>query len=212
MRARVVTHYAENKKNVILDYQRLLRESETEIQSDGARYGLAMAYWEDTNYSMATETLAPLLAKDPNRISYVVTQAEIFTAQDEPGFTIEFLQRHLTINPNNHPLTMAHADALIASRDYAQAVDVMEGHAQSRAEDFSLWFKIAETQGQAGNISKVHQARAEYFILIGDFRSAGQQLQYALNIEIDEENNGAVIAALRQRIRDIQAIVMELTG
>jgi predicted Zn-dependent protease len=212
MRGRVVTHYAENKKDVVLEYQRLLEESETEVQRDGARYGLAMAYWEDTNYRMATETLAPLLAKDPNRISYVVTQSEIFTAQNEPGLSNEFLQRHLTINPSNHPLTMAHADALVASRDYTQAVDVLEEHAQVRPEDFSLWFKIAETQGQAGNISKVHQARAEYFILVGDFNSAGQQLQYALNIELEEESNGAVIAELRQRIRDIRAIVMELNG
>lgn len=208
MRARVITHYADNKKDVVIDYQGLLRDSETEVQSDGNRYGLTMAYWEDTNYSLATETLAPLLAKDPNRISYVVTQAEIFTAQNEPGLATTFLQRHMTINPDNHPLTMAYADALIESRDYTQAVEILEQHAESRPEDFSLWFLIAETQGQAGNISKVHQARAEYYILVGDFRQARQQLQYALNIEAKKTNNNALISTLRQRVRDLQELAL----
>jgi predicted Zn-dependent protease len=107
---------------------------------------------------------------------------------------------------------MAYANALIESRDYDQAVEILEEHAQTRPEDFSLWYLIAETQGQAGDISKVHQARAEYFILIGDFRQARQQLEYALNIESNVANNGAAISVLRQKIRDIQELVMELSG
>jgi len=212
MRARVVTHYAPNKDDVIIEYSRLLDDATTEVQRDGARYGLAMAYWEDGNYRLANETLAPLLEKDPNRISYVVTQAEILTAQNEAGMALDFLQRHLTINPGNHPLTMAFADALIESRRYQEAASILEDHAKSRPLDHSLWYLIAETQGQAGDISRVHQARAEYFVLIGDFRRAKEQLQFALNIESGKPGNGAGVAVVRQRIRDIQALEAELAG
>ncbi len=212
MRARVVTHYATNKDDVIIEYSRLLDDATTEVQRDGARYGLAMAYWEDGNYRLANETLAPLLEKDPNRISYVVTQAEILTAQNEAGMALDFLQRHLTINPGNHPLTMAYADALIESRRYQEAASILEDHAKSRPLDHSLWYLIAETQGQAGDISRVHQARAEYFVLIGDFRRAKEQLQFALNIESGKPGNGAGVAVVRQRIRDIQALEAELAG
>jgi len=212
MRARVVTHYADNKQDVITEYQRLLESSEGEIQQDGARYGLAMSYWEDGQYGMASETLAPLLEKDPNRISYVVTQAEIFTAQNEASLALEFLNRHLTINPDNHPLTMAYADALIESRRYEEAVTILEQHANTRPEDYSLWYLLAETHGQAGDISKVHQARAEYLVLVGDFRGARQQLQYAINLESEKAGNAAAVSALRQRVRDIQTLEMELAG
>lgn len=212
MRARVVTHYAPNKDDVIIEYSRLLDDATTEVQRDGARYGLAMAYWEDGNYRLANETLAPLLEKDPNRISYVVTQAEILTAQNEAGMALDFLQRHLTINPGNHPLTMAFADALIESRRYQEAASILEDHVKSRPLDHSLWYLIAETQGQAGDISRVHQARAEYFVLIGDFRRAKEQLQFALNIESGKPGNGAGVAVVRQRIRDIQALEAELAG
>jgi predicted Zn-dependent protease len=107
---------------------------------------------------------------------------------------------------------MAYADALIESRQYQEATRLLEDHAKTRPEDYSLWYLIAETQGQAGNISKVHQARAEYYVLIGDFRRAREQLQFALSIESEKPSNGAVVAAVRQRIRDIQALEAELAG
>ena len=101
-----------------------------------------------------------------------MTQAEILTKQNEPGQAREFLTRHLQINPNNHALTTAYAEALIAARNYNEAAEVLQRHAVLRPDDHHLWAMLAETQGQAGNISEVHQARAEYFRLLGDFRNA----------------------------------------
>lgn len=212
MRARVRAHYAENKKAMVLEYQTLMDQTDSETLKDAYRYGLAVSYWEDHAYADAAHALAPLLAKEPNRISYVVTQAEIFTAQNEPALALEFLGRHLQINPDNHPLTMAYADALIEARQYQQAVKVLEKHAQDRPEDDSLWFLLAETQGQAGNISKVHQARAEYFVLLGDYRRAREQLQYALRIESEKNPGTPIEAAIRQRIRDVESLETQVTG
>lgn len=204
-RARVLAHYAVDKEAYVAEAETLLQENTSELMQDAHRYALAVAYQENKQYAEASATLAPLLDKDPNRISYVVTQAEILTEQNEPGQAIEFLQRHLEINPDNHPLTMAHANALVAARSYQTAAEVMEKHTDVRGNDHHLWFQIAEVQGQAGNISKVHQARAEYFILIGDYSSAREQLNYALRVENDNGSAPAVAARLQQKIRDVEA-------
>ena len=206
MRARVVGHYAINKADLVTNYERLLEESSSDFSRDANRYGLATAYWENKEYAKANATLAPLLKKDPNRISYVVTQAEILTAQGEAAHTINYLQHHLAINPGNHALTMAYVDALIKARSYATAAKVLEGHSLSRPDDFQLWYKLAETQGQAGNISKVHQARAEYFRLIADYKRARQQLQLALKIESEGGVTPAEEAKLRQKIQEIEEL------
>tara|TARA_B100000408_G_scaffold132878_1_gene119517 strand:- start:829 stop:1764 length:936 start_codon:yes stop_codon:yes gene_type:complete len=212
MRARVLGHYATDKEALIMEYRKKLDESTTEFTRDANRYGLAIGYWEDEKYAEATTILSPLLQKDPNRISYVVTQAEIYTAQNEPQQAINFLQRHLEINPNNHSLTMAYIDALQESRAYTEAAETMERHTQIRNNDHNLWFQLAETWGQAGNISKVHQARAEYFILLQDFRRAREQLRFALRIETGNGAAPAEEARLRQKIRDVEEIVREFNG
>lgn len=212
MRARVVAHYATNKQAMVQEYQRLLDESTSEFTRDANRYGLSVAYWENKQFAQASATLAPLLAKDPNRISYVVTQAEIYIGQNEAGQALNFLRRHLDINPNNHPLTMSYLDALLEARAYSEAAEVMERHSQTRPGDHNLWYQLADIWGQAGNISKVHQARAEYFLLIYDFRSAREQLRFALRIESENGAAPAEEARLRQKIRDVEEMVEKLSG
>ncbi len=205
MRERVVAHYATNKASLVADYRRRLQDSETRFDSQANRYALAVALYENEQYAEATETLAPLLQAYPNRISLVVTQAEIFTAQNEPGQALAFLERHLEINPNNHPLTMAYVDALLEGRNYQRAAEMMEQHTRNRSNDHHLWYQLAETWGQAGNISKVHQSRAEYFLLVGDLVRAREQLQFALRVNSDNEGSPAEEARLRQKIRDIES-------
>ena len=206
VRARVVGHYATNKADLVLEYERLFEYSTSEFTRDTNRYALAIAYYENRQFAKASATLEPLLEKDPNRISYVVTLAEILTEQNEPGQAIEFLQHHLAINPGNNALTTAYVDALIEARSYTTASEVMERHSLSRPNDLQLWFKLAETQGQAGNISQVHQARAEYFRLLRDYQRARQQLRSALKIESDNGIAPAEEARLRQKIQEIERL------
>lgn len=211
-RARVIGHYAPDKADLVSEYQRLLSESTSEFARDVNRYSLVIAYYENEQYTEAVRTLLPLLNKDANRISYVVTMAEILTEQNEPNQAIDFLQRHLEINPNNHALTIAYVNALIEARAYIQAAEMMELHSAHRENDHHLWYQLAETWGQAGNISKVHQARAEYFALMYDFRSAREQLQFALRIEEDNGAAPAEQARLRQKITETEQRALALSG
>lgn len=206
MRARVQIHYEANAQAAIAQFQRAISDATTENDKLAAQYGLALAYMKNNDFNKAHAELAPLLASEPNRIAYVVTEAEIFTAGNEAGRAQDFLQRHMTINPNNHALTMTYANALITGRKYDEAAKVLEKHAVIRPEDHDLWYTLAETQGLVGDVSKVHQARAEYFVLVGDFRSASEQLSYALRIESEKENNAPLVAKLRQRARDVEQL------
>lgn len=206
MRARVTNHYQADASASILNFQESLTNATSDVGRSAAHYGLALAYAKNKEYTKALAEMDGLLRQDPNLIAYVVTQAEILTQQNEAGRAIEYLQQHLAINPGNHPLTMAYADALVTNRNFPEAARVLERHVATRPEDHALWYKVAEVQGMVGEISKVHQARAEYFILVGDFRRASEQIEYALRIESPRENNGPILAKLRQRQKDIQAL------
>jgi predicted Zn-dependent protease len=206
MRGRIRVRYEANKATAVENFTRELANSRLEADQDSNRYALAVAYLANKQHTQAQQELDKLLAKEPNRITYVVTNAEILIDAGQPQVALEYLERHLRINPSNHPLTMAQANALVSLQDFTGAVRVLERHAVARPEDHDLWYLIAETQGQAGDISKVHQARAEYFILTGDFRSAREQLSYALRIETARENNLPLVSRLRQRVTDVEEL------
>jgi len=209
MRARVQVHYEPNKANAITDFSQRLQNNIDSRNADGLRYGLALSYSDNEQYSRALDLMEQLLAKEPNRITYVTSKADTLISSGQPRQALAYIEHHLRINPANHPLTMAKADALIEIRDYDAAVKVLEAHALRRPDDHDLWYMIAETQGQAGDISKVHQARAEFFILVGDFRSAREQLSYALRIENGRGENIPLISRLRQRITDVEVLQRE---
>lgn len=212
MRARVVAHYALDKAALVADIEQRLASSTSTFTREANSYALAVAYWENEQYAEAERTLAPLLQKYPNQISLVVTQAEIYTKQNEPQRAMDYLQRHLEINPNNHPLTMAYVDALLEARSYNEAAAMMSAHTRYRETDHHLWYQLAETWGQAGDISQVHQARAEYFLLVGDLRNAREQLRFALRIESDNGASPAEEARLQQKIREVEQRQRELSG
>ena len=212
MRARVIAHYATDKAALVADSEQRLAASSTAFSRQANRYGLAVAYWENAQYAEAESTLAPLLQQHPNRISLVVTQAEIYTRQNEPRQAMDYLQRHLEINPGNHPLTMAYVDALLEARAYHRAARMMSTHTRYRQHDHHLWFQLAEAWGQAGNISQVHQARAEYFMLVGDLSNAREQLQFALRIETDNGASPAEQGRLQQKIRQLEERQRQLSG
>jgi predicted Zn-dependent protease len=201
MRERVLINYSDDPAVEIDTRSRALSQLNG-MEEDAARYGIALAHLKAGQHVQATESLDTLLRKEPSRITYVMLAAEIaLAAQDYPR-ALDILETNLRINPDNHPLTMTYATTLTRAGRFQDAANVLEKHAITHPDDMQLWYDLAEVQGQAGNISKVHQARAEYFITVGDFTRAREQLDFALRLEKDQ----LVMARLRQRLEYIREI------
>jgi predicted Zn-dependent protease len=201
MRERVLMHYARDFEAEIESRARKLPQLNGP-EEDAARYGIALAQLKAGQYVLATESLDTLLRKEPARITYVMLEADIAIAAEDYPRALAILERNLKINPGNHPLTMNYASALTMAGRFQEAADVLEKHAIARPDDMQLWYDLAEVQGQAGNISKVHQARAEYFITVGDFARAREQLNFAQGLERDQLS----LARIRARLDYIREI------
>jgi predicted Zn-dependent protease len=201
MRERVRIHYAKNPDAEIQQRKHDLPQLHG-ADADAANYGIALAQVRTGQYITASETLAPLLEKEPSRISYMVLNAEIAMAANDQKRAATILEAALKLNPDNHPLTMTYATSLTKAKRYKEAATVLEQHALKEPNDPQLWYDLAEVEGLAGNINKVHQARAEYFITTGDFARAREHLNYAMKDETDK----LVLAKLRGRLDYIRNI------
>lgn len=182
-------------------------QSSDNRRPEASRYGLALAYTRGGRYAEASEALAPLLANEPNRLEYVIARADIEIGLGELDTARQRLQRALAINPSNHPLTMAYANALLKSHMPQQAEALLQEHVKRRPTDPAVWYLLAEVHGLAGNIVGVHQARAEYFVLNGVLDRAIQQLGYALPLV---KHDRISEARIQERIRQIQQLKIDL--
>ena len=121
---------------------------------------------------------------------------------------VDLLSRELKINPDNKPLSMFYVDALNDLKRYDEAEAVLERQSDLYPNDQDIWYELAETAGLAGNIIEVHQARAEYFALVGNFKSALDHLHYAR--QLADPENYHLTAKLDQRIRDFEGVLREM--
>lgn len=175
---------------------------------EAERYGLVLALTESRQLKEARRELQPLLATNPESIAYIIAEAEIDIAEDRAEQAANKLAAKLKLAPNNYPLSMTYAEALLKSRKAHIAEEVLVSLSKSKAKEPAVWYQLAETQGLAGNIPGLHQSRAEYYILNGVMDNASQQLQYALKLT---ENNFAETETIKQRLIDIEKMkqVME---
>jgi predicted Zn-dependent protease len=85
----------------------------------------------------------------------------------------------LNIYPDDYPLNQAKVDVLLKQSKAQEALKTLEILLKRRPDDPDIWNQVADTRGLSGNTIGLHQARAEYFALMGDFKQAIQQLEFA---------------------------------
>jgi len=127
-------------------------------EMDAARYGLALAQVKAGQLDEANSSLAPLLTKAPDDITYNLAQIELDITANRLQQAQTRLQRLLQLYPGNYPVRQMHIDLLM---------------------DPDIWYQVAEVRGLSGNIVGLHQARAEYFALVGDYDQGIEQLDLA---------------------------------
>jgi predicted Zn-dependent protease len=198
MRARVLNQLADTPEEAIATFRNELDGSPRSITA--ARYGLVLALTEAGRPDEAALELDSLWARDPERLEYLIADARIQMARNEPQKAVERLANRLRLSPGNHALTMTYAEALMQDEQAHIAEEVLLEQSRRRPNDPYLWYLLAEVQGLAGNIIGLHQARAEYFILNGILDQAEKQLRYALQLVKSDYTVGAKI---NQRLRDV---------
>jgi beta-barrel assembly-enhancing protease len=195
IKARMQVHHSTDKAALIKRWQK-----DDSSNLEARRYGIVVAMIAEQRWQDAQAMIEPLIAADDGRIAYQVAEAEILLGQKHFDQAITLLKTKLAISPNNHPLTMTLGTALQDGGYYTEADELMSEQSKYYPQDPKLWYNLAEVRGLAGNILGVHQARAEYFILNGQFQRAKAQLRYAYKTAPEDSIQSKRI---RERLRDV---------
>jgi predicted Zn-dependent protease len=171
------------------------------LQKKAAKYGLALAYSKLGDYKKTSQILTSLLSQDPLNRLLVYSDIENDLLAKNYKSALNKLDYQLKLNRKNYPLQSLLAETLWQSKQYKESARVLSKLSNQRKEDPAIWYKLAEVRGLAGDISGVHKARAEYFILIGAFERAKKQLILAAKLLAYDFKQLSVI---KQRVIDIE--------
>jgi len=203
MRARVINMLAKTPEQAVQVFRGQL-EGEPRSR-EAATYGLVLALTEAGRADEASLILDGIWSGKGDRLEYVLADAAIDSARGRSDRAALKLEKRLQVSPGNHPLTMAHAEALQQSGQAHLAEEVLVAQSRIKPNDPALWYLLAEVQGLSGNILGLHQARAEYFILVGNLDAAETQLGYALKLTGDNYTESAQINERLRQVVEMQA-------
>ncbi|MFV0277620.1 MAG: M48 family metalloprotease [Parahaliea sp.] len=207
MRARAEHQLADTPEEAVQKFRGELNG--TPRSPDAVRYGLVLALTAAGRSDDASLTLDDIWSKDPSRLEYIIADAEIDIARNEPEKAVAKLAQRLKRTPGNHPLTMTYARALMRDQQAHVAEEVLVEQSKRKPNDPGLWYLLAEVQGLSGNIVGLHQSRAEYFILNGVLDEAEKQLNYALKLA---GKDYPTTAKIQQRLRDVADLREQMEG
>ena len=171
--------------------------------SSAARYGLAMSYLKNQQWRKARKTLAPLLKQAPYKLAYSLLDIDIDIEAGNNQLAEQRLRDLNATMPNNYAISMALAKIMLNNTKYKDAQQVLQTLTKSRPSQADVWYLMAETHGLAGDILQLHQARAEFFLLRGNFSQARQHLKHALYFS---KENYQIVARIKERIKDVNSL------
>lgn len=162
------------------------------------RYGLALAHNQAGNWQQARNILEPLLKDMDGKIPYLMLDIEIDIKAGNTDSAVRRLRDLYALTPGSYPIGMLLAETAVKHKDYLTAEKVLTQLTEERPRQSDIWYFLAEANGLNGNIIGLHQSRAEFFLLRGNFEQAKFHLNYALKIAGEDF---ASSSRIRQRLR-----------
>ena len=198
MRARIQVITASDKKTVRNGFEKTLKSGRF-LDRDAELYGYALSLMETGEFAQAREILTGLLKTDPNRIAYLLERARLESIANQHKQAVVHFQQALTLYPNNGPLTLAYAKALLRGGKAKEARQVITEYQRHNPDDPHFYILLAEAEADLGHSANTHIAMGEYYYRIGQTHQAIDQLSLALqNKPLDFYNTSRVEARLNE--------------
>ena len=207
IRNRTFVHFFKIPRRAVSFFKQEIRKAKSGRERVLAGYGLALALSKDNKHKEAVEMARTTLNLKPESL---ILQTALLEVHIHAGNNLEAValgRQLLDINPDNYPLSMLYARALMNQSDFDKSEEVLKELSLRRKTDPQVWYWLAEVQGLSKNILGLHQSRSEYFYVTGNYDQAIQHLRYALELA---GNNFQLNESIRTKIENIHSTIEAL--
>lgn len=208
MRVRALILSSTNLHGLHTQLKKQVGKDKTVVSAAG-RYGMAVIDLKLNRTADAAQQLALLQTLFPDNLHLLLLQAQLEAKRGQWQQAVQLIDQQLKLYPDHYALLSLRAAIYTGQKQFTKAISDLTKISRLRPHDPDVWFILAETQGQAGNIARLHQARAEYFFWMGDIEQAIKHLEYAQPL-VSKQN--ATQAKIKQKTIDFRKYQEKLSA
>lgn len=184
-KARLKARYQSDARSNISFFSQQLKQKSYTIEA-AAKYGLALAYFENKQVDEALQLLESLAQSDVNNLFYVDALTDVYIANNQTNKAISMLKQLNLFMPNNQVVSLNYANALMANKEYDLGVQILQDFLLVNPNNFIAYdilttlYRVQEKRGL------MHMTRAEVLALLGAYPKAVDELQTSYNFLEDQ--------------------------
>lgn len=199
--ARIKARYQGNTKDNIERAKYALAKKRYAFR-EAAQYGLALSYFENSQYSRAISILEELLFSDSNNLFYVDAISDAYIATKQYDKAINMLTRLNLLMPNNQVVALNYANVLAEAKKFDEAELILQDFIAVSPQNFIAYDLLTTIYRKQGKLALMHTTKAEVLALLGAYTKAVDELQTGYN---HVENNPLLKKRMKSRILQLQS-------
>ena len=199
-KARITARYEGNAKDHVINFQQMLDKKHYAIEA-AAKYGLALAHYENKDYQIAVNQLEALLNDDSRNLFYVDALTDAYIAVKAYDKAITMLTELKLLMPNNQVVTLNLANALTEAKQYEKAEVLLQDFLVVSPGNFIANDLLTQIYRRQDKMALMHATKAEVYALLGAYPKAVDELQTGYNFV---EDNPLLKKRMKGRILQLQ--------
>lgn len=159
-------------------FESMLRDGTYE-QEEIARYGFVLALTEAGDFERARIEISKLIADYPTVTSFRIAAGRIEQRANRFEEAVEHFRVAFDQDPNNRAAVYGYVDALLLVDRAAEAKTLLREYGLSDRRDPKFYKFLSEAETKLGEQANAHHSLAEYYLSVGEFPHAAEQLRLA---------------------------------
>lgn len=200
-KARIKARYESDALTNIAYFSENIKKQRYAI-AQAAKYGLALAHYENKDYQTAIKQLESLLAQDDKNLFYVDALTDAYISVKAFDKAINMLAELNLLMPNNQVVSLNYANVLQEAKKLTQAEIVLQDFITLNPGNFIAHDLLNGVYRKQGKKALMHATKAEVYALLGAYPKAIDELQTGYNFV---EENPLLKKRMKGRILQLQA-------
>lgn len=177
------------------------------VYEEVARYGYALALTETGDFDQARVEMGKLLAEYPMVVSFHIAAGALERRARDYTASLTHYQRAFELEPENRAAVYGYVNALLLVDRNEDAKKLLRDYGLSDRRDPRFYKLLAESETQLGESADAHYSLAEYYLSMGEYPHAAEQLRIARSTPgLSNYQRQKIIA----RLEEVENTVVEL--